>query len=131
MVFSMGSCLSVRAPDRRRAGYLKSPSCPVPMWPRTTPSRFLEPTHRCSMPAFEGSMHPRIALALVCLAGSVVGQASWFSPTLAVNPPPRDTHELATEPISGLVYLFGGVRDHNAGQLNDTWTWDGQAWTQL
>jgi hypothetical protein len=76
-------------------------------------------------------MHPRIALALVCLAGTVVGQSSWFSPTLAVNPPPRDTHEMATEPISGLVYLFGGVRDHNAGQLNDTWTWDGQAWTQL
>ena len=79
----------------------------------------------------EGTMRQLTVLALLCLAGTVVGQSSWFSPTLAVNPPPRDTHELATEPISGLVYLFGGVRYPNAGQLNDTWTWDGQAWTQL
>src|SRR5262245_55303710 len=75
-------------------------------------------------------MHSRTALAFGCLVGTVIGQSTWFAPALAVSPPPRDTHEMATEPISGRVVLFGGVLANNSGQLNDTWEWTGQGWQQ-
>ncbi|MBK8974396.1 MAG: hypothetical protein IPM29_00570 [Planctomycetes bacterium] len=51
------------------------------------------------------------------------------------TPPGRDWAGMAYDPISQRVILYGGHdwQRSTAGQPNydDTWAWDGQAWTQL
>ena len=54
-------------------------------------------------------------------------------------PPARIGPALGFDPISRLLIMFGGApatgtnlaTGHPATRLNDTWSWDGQKWTQL
>jgi hypothetical protein len=45
----------------------------------------------------------------------------------------REAPAMAYDPDSGLTILFGGYSSSNGqtSTLNDTWTWNGSAWTQL
>jgi len=71
-----------------------------------------------------------LLIASLSLATPAVAQYIWDSPSLPVVPPPRDTHAITSDPVSGMVVLFGGVVN-NSNQLNDTWQWDGSSWTLL
>jgi len=46
----------------------------------------------------------------------------------AHSPTPRDSIEMAFDPINRQVVLFGG--QGATGCLRDTWTWDGKDWTR-
>jgi hypothetical protein len=59
--------------------------------------------------------------------GSAWTNATPASP--APSPSARYAASMATDPTTGEVVLFGGT-DRNGGILNDTWTWDGSAWTK-
>lgn len=59
--------------------------------------------------------------------------------TLIVSPPPRWSAVMAELPTSSVLVLFGGKTTANlyngnvaySGLLNDTWTWNGTAWTSI
>ncbi len=53
---------------------------------------------------------------------------TWIENFPATTPSPRRT-VLAFDYAAGNVVLFGG--DDAAGQLGDTWIWDGVNWTEL
>lgn len=53
----------------------------------------------------------------------------WYKLSPATSPSPRNGPNLAYDPTTGTVVLFGGL-DANGNDLNDTWTWDGVTWTQ-
>lgn len=62
--------------------------------------------------------------------------AVWESRTPAdpaASPPARSSHTLAYDSLRHRVILFGGsgAVSGAAGYLQDTWAWDGVAWTQL
>lgn len=47
-------------------------------------------------------------------------------------PPAREGAAMAYEAVTSSIILFGGWDpDGSAGPLNDTWSWDGSAWSQL
>ena len=51
-----------------------------------------------------------------------------------IGPSPRYGHAMAYEAARQRVVLFGGSGfggSGSSGLLNDTWGWDGAAWTQL
>lgn len=56
------------------------------------------------------------------------GAWSLRSTGLAVEPPSRRDAAVAFDPVSNRTILFGGL---GIFALNDTWAWDGTAWTQL
>ena len=60
--------------------------------------------------------------------------ASWIKASPAQSPSPRDGPALAYDGATGQVVLFGGQAlssMSSSGALDDnTWTWDGQDWTQ-
>ena len=45
-------------------------------------------------------------------------------------PSPRVTASIAYDDAAQDIVLFGGMTDDGTAYLNDTWTWDGDAWTQ-
>lgn len=45
------------------------------------------------------------------------------------GPPARSRHGMVYDPAAGRTVLFGGL-SANAGNLGDTWEWEGQAWTE-
>lgn len=50
------------------------------------------------------------------------------------GPLARSQHAIAYDPVRNRTYLFGGVAilpNGNIGSNNETWSWDGSAWTQL
>lgn len=55
--------------------------------------------------------------------------ANWTKLSPATSPPARTYPAMAFDPVSGKIVLFGGFGD--AGNLNDTWTFDGTNWTQV
>ncbi|MFG0320572.1 MAG: kelch repeat-containing protein [Planctomycetota bacterium JB042] len=72
-----------------------------------------------------------VLTAAVGAAGaSALAQPQWtqLSPTAA--PSSRQDHNMA--PFTGnTIVLFGGSLSKNTSPLNDTWSWDGNTWTQL
>jgi hypothetical protein len=50
-----------------------------------------------------------------------------------LQPPFRTAAGMAFDPASRRVILFGGLAGQCSGmaQLNDTWAWDGRAWSKL
>jgi hypothetical protein len=50
------------------------------------------------------------------------------------SPPPRNFHAMAYDSARGVTVLFGGLGFDNSTQqylyFDDTWEWDGTAWTQ-
>lgn len=64
--------------------------------------------------------------------------ARWTDVTPASTPRPRSSHALAYDVARGVTVLFGGNGSGTgvcgpAGQsrCSDTWTWDGEAWTEV
>src|SRR5262249_10973801 len=55
--------------------------------------------------------------------------AGWSQAPAVTTPPLRDSALLASDPVTGLVLLQGGVDPAN-NALQDTWTWDGITWAQ-
>jgi hypothetical protein len=54
----------------------------------------------------------------------------WTELTLPNSPAPRVFAGMAYDEKRGQVVLFGGQSVANGGALQDTWTWDGSAWTE-
>jgi hypothetical protein len=61
------------------------------------------------------------------------GGSTWSNVTPGSgNPLPRQSHALAYDARRGRVILFGGTGATAAiGYLNDTWEWNGTAWTNV
>lgn len=55
---------------------------------------------------------------------------TWRKHVPATSPPNRDQASMAYDPATRTVVLFGGIEGGAGAWLNDTWTWDGTAWTQ-
>ncbi len=53
----------------------------------------------------------------------------WSNVTPAASPTPRHEPSMAFDAARGKVVLFGGLQDLGVAFANDTWTWDGSAWT--
>src|SRR2546421_6397690 len=54
----------------------------------------------------------------------------WTQAKPATSPPGRSFGNLASDPSSGKVILFGGGHANSDAARNDTWSWDGSTWTQ-
>lgn len=64
----------------------------------------------------------------------MLSSGCWKKIVPTASPSPRDLMAIAFDVTRGLVILYGG-RAGGPGQtgsfLHDTWTWDGQTWTQV
>jgi hypothetical protein len=59
---------------------------------------------------------------------------TWVERIVTPTPSARVSHAMAWDDEAGHVVLFGGAagyNDENAAVYNDTWAWDGTAWTEL
>ncbi len=57
---------------------------------------------------------------------------AWTHRITGNAPSPRYEHAMAYDSTRGVTVLFGGTRDFLGGDINnETWLWDGGAWTQL
>lgn len=55
---------------------------------------------------------------------------SWSQRRVRVAPPPRSGASAAYDPTRHRVVVFGGIAGgYGMASLNDTWTWDGTAWS--
>jgi hypothetical protein len=54
---------------------------------------------------------------------------TWSQLSPSANPSARSGAAMAFDPASGQLILFGG--NGSAGDLSDTWTWNGTTWSQL
>jgi hypothetical protein len=55
---------------------------------------------------------------------------TWTKEHPAHVPPVRDSPGFAYDPAHGQIVMFGGYQGCFGCDLNDTWTWDGNDWTQ-
>ncbi len=55
---------------------------------------------------------------------------SWTQQAPAQSPPVRYAASLAFDPVTGKVILFGGLDPNSNTPRSDTWSYDGQTWTQ-
>jgi hypothetical protein len=55
----------------------------------------------------------------------------WDQRTLSTHPPPRYDFGLTYDELRRRTVLFGGVHAVTWEELNDTWEFDGQRWTQI
>jgi hypothetical protein len=56
--------------------------------------------------------------------------ATWTQKFPLTSPPPRIFQNMASDSIRSEVLLFGGFNPSQSQFLSDTWTWDGNNWTQ-
>lgn len=56
---------------------------------------------------------------------------TWTQLTPGTLPPPRMRANLATNPVTGEILLYGGIGGSSQFSLDDTWQWDGTSWQQL
>jgi hypothetical protein len=54
----------------------------------------------------------------------------WTRSQTQTSPPPRDRATITYDASRRDVVLYGGVGSAGLTPLNDTWVWDGQAWTE-
>jgi len=61
-----------------------------------------------------------------------VWNAGAWTQRLVAGPPRRFLPQMAFDPLRGMVVLFGGTTSvgNAAGVLDDTWLWNGTAWTK-
>lgn len=55
--------------------------------------------------------------------------ATWQQRVVSVHPGARFGHAMAYDPVRARVVLFGGRTNAGTVFTNDTWEWDGTAWT--
>ncbi|MBM4059740.1 MAG: hypothetical protein FJ265_01390 [Planctomycetes bacterium] len=70
-------------------------------------------------------------LTALLLTATATAQAGWLGLNPAIRPPARAMAGLAAMTLQNKCVLFGGEVTENGATLNDTWTWDGSAWSQL
>src|SRR5690606_27947876 len=70
---------------------------------------------------------PLLPTLLVALATTATAQ-EWYPELQSVSPPARRFHAMAH--VNGNNVLFGGINEPSGVVFNDTWTYDGQTWTQ-
>jgi hypothetical protein len=56
---------------------------------------------------------------------------SWSIDNPVSSPSPRLSPAVAYDPVNRDLLLFGGQGPHSSPLLNDTWSWNGNDWTQL
>lgn len=81
-------------------------------------------------------MHSRAFVVVALLLTAPVSAQLRFSWTdlglqLAQSPPPRSGHRMVYDEARGVTLLFGGRGTTSSSYLNDTWTFDGRAWTRM
>jgi len=77
-----------------------------------------------------------VALVLVTLVGTsavanatTIASANWLAQATGAGAPPlRANASMVYDGATGMTVLFGG---YNGSYLQDTWTWNGSAWTKL
>ena len=76
--------------------------------------------------------YPRYGGATSCEVWELDPAAATFTNRSAPSdtPTPRMNHAMAYNPSTGLVYVFGG-NDLNGQNLDDLWSWNGKAWTEV
>ena len=57
--------------------------------------------------------------------------ADWIQMQPKTSPPARAGHMMVYDEKNGVVVLFGGEDKSGNYMLSDTWTWDGENWTQM
>jgi hypothetical protein len=57
--------------------------------------------------------------------------SNWTKHNPVTHPPGRNRSQMATDPVTGHVVLFGGFDPTTGTVVNDTWTFDGTNWTRL
>lgn len=68
--------------------------------------------------------------------GTVLGDTwvwdgtNWTEKAPSTAPSPRADAQMAYDPVSRKLVLFGGAAE-TATESDETWTWDGSSWTQL
>ena len=62
------------------------------------------------------------------LAVPALAQADWTRHMPTTSPPARELQGMAFDVVQQSVMLFGGYGA--AGNLDDTWLWDGNDWTR-
>ncbi len=81
-------------------------------------------------------MHPSNLLSTTCVGLALTLSLAAQTWTIQ-NPPPyptilaRRAGGIAFHPIAGGAVLYGGLQSGPTLTMNDTWLWDGAAWTQL
>jgi hypothetical protein len=56
---------------------------------------------------------------------------TWTQRFPASSPPAREYASMAYDEARGTSVVFGGYGSNSGQSLTDTWTWDGQTWSQL
>ena len=76
-------------------------------------------------------MNTRLPGAIALLLASSLS-AQWTETTPAGSPAGRGTHGMAFDPTTGTTVMFGGdTLGFPTGASNQTWSYDGNSWTQL
>lgn len=70
-----------------------------------------------------------IVFLLMSASSATLLASTWNQLSPASSPPARFYPAMAYDPVSKKIVLFGGFSDN--GNLNDTWTFDGNQWTQV
>lgn len=73
----------------------------------------------------------RFVLFVLTLASHPTPQTAWGERLTAVTPPGRGHHVLVHDSFRGRTVMFGGLADASGNERNDTWEWDGSAWTRV
>lgn len=68
-------------------------------------------------------------MGVVTLLAGLGHAATWEKLAVATSPSPRSYPAMAYDSVSRKIVLFGGLGA--AGNLNDTWTFDGRTWHKL
>jgi len=70
-----------------------------------------------------------LATTIGLAPGAAVGELTWKQVNLPGGLPARSFFATAYDPVSQKIVVFGG--SDASGQLGDTWTFDGDSWTEI
>lgn len=117
-------------------------SCPVPAPPPTPNTTWVRAATAAASPparAAHAMVYDAARQRVVLFGGqwdSTFGDTwewdgtRWRQIRPVTSPPPRSLHGMAYDAARRRVVLFGGTGSYGAGQLRDTWEYDGSAWVQ-
>jgi hypothetical protein len=101
--------------------------CDPPTWPVPRRSHAMAYDARRQRVVLHGGSH---SLG----RGGILGDlwewdgATWLQVRAPKEPPRREAHGLAWDPVRERILCAGGRGEH---RLDDTWSWDGATWTQV
>lgn len=102
------------------------------LWVRSPASP--SPSPRCCMGmAYDAATHATLLFGgftrYACFSDTWIWRDGWHQLAPATSPSARTSPAMAFDAAAENVVLFGGV-DGAGRPLNDTWTWDGNTWTE-